>query len=179
MSVYDFSLEKADGTKVSLGEYKGKVLLIVNTATKCGFTPQYDALQALYDKYKDKGFEIIDIPCNQFKEQAPGTDEEIQSFCSMNFNIKFQQFKKSDVNGENELALYTYLKGEQPFKGFTGSKSLMMKGLLKIIDPDYKNNPAIKWNFTKFLIDKEGMPVRRFEPTESMEDVDKAVGDLL
>lgn len=179
MSIYKFSVPEPSGKEVSLEQFSGKVMLIVNTATGCGFTPQYKDLEDLYEKYHEKGLEIIDIPCNQFYGQTPGTDEEIHKFCRLTFGTKFPQMKKSEVNGENQLPLYRYLKEKQGFKGFTGPKAPVMDDLLAKIDPDYKNNPEIKWNFTKFLVDRKGEVVRRFEPTESMEEVGKAVAELL
>ena len=153
MVLYDLSVKARDGSDVPLKNYEGKVLLIVNTATGCGFTPQYDGLQDLYDKYKDKGFEILDFPCNQFLNQAPGTDEEIHTFCTGRFGITFPQFAKIDVNGKNEDPLYTYLKSQK--KGKFGSK--------------------IKWNFTKFLVAKNGTVVARFAPTDTPDKIDEFV----
>ena len=176
MSIYDYIIKNAKGENISMSNYKGKVLLIVNTATKCGFTPQYKDLVNLYDKYNDRGFEIIDIPCNQFAAQTPENDEEISKFCSLNYGTKFEQMQKSDVNGENELALYTFLKSQKGFEGFGDSeKGKMMDEFLKKIDPNYKNNDGIKWNFTKFIVSRMGDVVARFEPTASMHDVDKCV----
>lgn len=157
MGIYDFTVKARDGSDVSLSEYKGKVLLIVNTATGCSFTPQYKGLQTLYDKYKDKGFEILDFPCNQFANQAPGNEEEIHTFCTGRFGIKFPQFAKIDVNGKNESPLYTYLKSQK--KGFFSSK--------------------IKWNFSKFLITKDGQVVERFAPTDTPEKIDSYIEKLL
>ena len=180
MSIYDYSVPKTDGSELSLADFKGKVMLIVNTATGCGFTPHYKPLEEMYEKYHDKGLEIIDIPCNQFAGQTPGTDEEIHEFCTLKYNTQFPQMKKSDVNGETALPLYGYLKSQKGFEGFgKGPKALMMSGLLKKIDKDYKNNPEIKWNFTKFLVDREGNVVARFEPTADMNDVEEAVAGLL
>ncbi len=180
MSIYEQTVTTAENQEVSLKEYQGKVLLIVNTATGCGFTPQYKELEAMYEKFHDKGLEIIDIPCNQFAGQTPGTDEEIHEFCTLNYNTRFPQVKKSDVNGEKELPLYTYLKQEKGFEGFgKGPKAMMMSAMLKTIDKDYKNNPAIKWNFTKFLVDREGKVVARFEPTYDMKKVEAAVEELI
>ncbi len=180
MSIYDYSVPKTDGSELPLADFKGKVMLIVNTATGCGFTPHYKPLEEMYEKYHDKGLEIIDIPCNQFAGQTPGTDEEIHEFCTLKYNTQFPQMKKSDVNGETALPLYGYLKSQKGFEGFgKGPKALMMSGLLKKIDKDYKNNPEIKWNFTKFLVDKEGNVVARFEPTADMGEVEKAVEALL
>ena len=157
MNVYDFSVKKQDGSETSLSEYKGKVLRIVNTATGCGFTPQYDELQELYDKYKDKGLEILDFPCNQFGDQAPGNDEEIHSFCTGRFGITFPQFSKIDVNGENASPLFKWLTENTKFEGFGISPmTAVLSGVVKKMDKDYKNNSKIKWNFTKFLIDRNG-----------------------
>lgn len=176
MSVYNYSVPSTDGREISLKEYEGKVLLIVNTATGCGFTPQYKELESIYEKYRNSGFAIIDIPCNQFAGQAPGTDEEIHDFCTLKYDTQFQQMKKSDVNGADELPLYTYLKSEKGFEGFgSGVKAFAMKTLLKKIDKDYKEKSDIKWNFTKFLIDREGKVVARFEPTHDMKDVEEQV----
>lgn len=180
MGLYDYSVKNSKGEDVSLEKFKGKVLLIVNTATGCGFTPQYKELEEMYEKYNDKGFEILDIPCNQFAGQTPGTDEEIHEFCTLKYNTKFEQMKKSDVNGDDELELYTYLKSQKGFEGFGGgAKAVAMSVMLKAIDKNYKKNSKIKWNFTKFLADRNGNVVKRFEPTQSMDDVDKAVSELL
>ncbi len=176
MTIYDYSICKPNGESVSLSEFKGKVLLIVNTATGCGFTPHYKDLESMYEKYHDKGLEIIDIPCNQFAGQTPGTDEEIHEFCTLKYNTQFPQYKKSDVNGENELELFTYLKSQKGFAGFgSGVKAGLMKAMLKKIDPDYESKPDIKWNFTKFLVSREGEVLERFEPTFPMKDLAKKV----
>ena len=180
MNIYDFSIRKADGTEVAMADYKGKVLLIVNTATGCGFTPQYDALQELYDEAKDKGFEIIDIPCNQFGEQAPGSDEDIHTFCTGRYGITFPQFAKVDVRGETAIPLLRYLADNTKFEGFgKGPMALILGGVAKKMDKDYKNNSEIKWNFTKFLIDRQGAIVARFEPTEDMKNVAAKVKEIL
>ena len=178
--IYDYSVKDAQGNDIPLSKYKGKVLLIVNTATDCGFTPQYKELAELYDKYHESGFEIIDIPCNQFGEQAPGTDAEIHTFCTLRYNTKFPQMKKSDVNGEQALPLFTYLKSQKKFEGFgEGKTAEMMDGFIRKIDGNYKNNSEIKWNFTKFVIAKDGTVVARFEPTASMSDVAECVVQCL
>ncbi len=179
MSIYDFTVEKQDGSEVSLSEYKGKVLLIVNTATRCGFTPQYDELQSIYDLHHKDGLEILDFPCNQFGEQAPGSNEEIHSFCTVKYGIGFPQFAKIDVNGENAIPLYKYLTENTTFGGFSGPKGLMLKGIAKKMDKDYNNNGKIKWNFTKFLIDRDGEIVARFEPTDSLDDVKAKIEEIL
>ena len=180
MSIYEYSVPTPKGEDFSLSAFEGKVFLVVNTATGCGFTPQYKDLEEMYEKYHDRGFEILDIPCNQFAGQTPGTDDEIHEFCTLRYNTQFPQMKKSDVNGENELPLYTYLKGEKGFEGFGKSPmALAMSAMLKKFDKDYKNNPAIKWNFTKFLVERSGNVVARFEPTADMKNVAKEVEALL
>jgi len=156
-SIYDFTMKDATGADVSFEQYRGKVLLIVNTATGCGFTPQYDGLQDLYEKYNAEGLEILDFPCNQFANQAPGSDDEIVSFCQSRYGVTFKQFSKIEVNGENEAPLYTYLKSQ---KGGVLGKN-------------------IKWNFTKFLVDKEGNVVERYAPTTTPEKIDKDIKELL
>ena len=179
MNVYDFTVTARDGSEVSLADYRDKVLLIVNTATGCGFTPQYDELQSLYDKYKENGFEILDFPCNQFGEQAPGSDEEIHSFCTVRFGTQFPQFAKIEVNGENAIPLYKWLTAETKFEGFGKSPmALVMNGMAKKMDKDYKNNGNIKWNFTKFLIGRDGNIVERFEPT-NMKNLEDKIKEIL
>ena len=157
MSYFDYIVKAKDGTDVSLTQYAGKVLLIVNTATGCGFTPQYDDLERIYAAYRDKGFEVLDFPCNQFGKQAPGTNEEIAQFCTLKYNVSFPQFSKIEVNGPHEDPLYTYLKSQQ--KGLLGS--------------------AIKWNFTKFLVNRDGNVVARFAPTETPEKLEDKIKELL
>ncbi len=180
MGFYEQSVLDASGNEVSMSEYKGKVVLVVNTATGCGFTPQYEDLEKMYEKYHEQGFEIVDVPCNQFAGQAPGSDEEIHEFCTLKYKTQFPQMKKSDINGENAIPLFTYLKSQKGFEGFgKGPKALMMSGVAKKMDKDYKNNPDIKWNFTKFLINRDGEVLERFEPTHDMADVDAKVEALL
>lgn len=179
MNVYDFTVRDRKGNDVFLSEYKGKVLLVVNTATDCGFTPQYKELQEIYEEFKDKGFEILDFPCNQFGEQAPGNDEEIHTFCTGRFGITFPQFAKIDVNGENAIPLFKWLTENTKFNGFGKSPvSLILSGVVKKQDKDYKNNGKVKWNFTKFLIDRNGEIVARFEPTD-MKKLKKAIEEVL
>ena len=175
--IYDFKVRDDLGKDVSMADYKGKVLLIVNTATRCGFTPQYDELEALYEKYHADGFEILDFPCNQFGEQAPGTIEEIQQFCKLNFNIKFPQFDKIDVNGANESPLFAYLKAQKGFGGFdlNDQRGTFMDEMLRKQDPDFDKKSDIKWNFTKFLVSRDGRVVKRYEPTDKMSDIDAAI----
>ncbi len=153
MGFYNYTVKDAKGNDISMDTYQGKVLLVVNTATECGFTPQYKGLQTLYDKYKDKGFEILDFPCNQFAGQAPGTGEEIQSFCSLKYGTTFKQFAKIKVNGKEAEPLYTFLKKEQP--GIMGDR--------------------IKWNFTKFLVDKSGKVIKRYAPNDTPESIERDI----
>lgn len=176
-NVYKFSVKDGNEQTVKLKEYKGKVLLIVNTATKCGFTPQYEELQKLYESYKDKGLVILDFPCNQFGEQAPGSFRDIHSFCTGNYGITFPQFAKIDVNGKNESPLYTYLKAQQGFKGFDKNNKIgqYLDTKFREQNPNYDKDPSIKWNFTKFLIDREGHVIDRFEPTADIKDVESGV----
>lgn len=180
MNIYDFNVMKADGTEVSMADYKGKVLLIVNTATGCGFTPQYQPLQELYNELQGQDFEILDFPCNQFGEQAPGTDEEIHTFCTGRFGITFPQFAKVDVRGETAIPLFRYLAENTQFGGFGISPmGAMMSGIAKKMDKDYKKNGEVKWNFTKFLIARDGTIAARFEPTEDMKNIARKVKELL
>ena len=180
MGIYDLTVKAQDGTTVPLSSYQGKVLLIVNTATGCGFTPQYDALQDLYELHQKDGLEILDFPCNQFAEQAPGTDEEIHSFCTGRYGITFPQFSKVDVLGENASPLFQYLSANTSFEGFgKGPMALVLKGVAHKMDKGYKNNSKIKWNFTKFLIDRQGQIAARFEPTEGMDHVKAKVEEVL
>ena len=173
-SIYDFKVKDDVGKDVSLSDYKGKVLLIVNTATRCGFTPQYKELEALYEKYRSEGLEILDFPCNQFGQQAPGTIQEIHQFCSANFDIQFPQFDKIEVNGANEHPLYTWLKAQKGFSGFdvNDQRGKMMDGMLRKQDADYDKKSDIKWNFTKFLVSRDGRVLKRYEPTDKMSDIE-------
>lgn len=179
--IYDFEVLGIDGKKVSLEDYKGKVVLIVNSATKCGFTPQYDDLEKIYEKFKEDGFVILDFPCNQFNEQAPGSNEEIVNFCQANFGVSYPIFSKIDVNGENADPLYKFLKSEKSFEGFNPEHPIAarLESIIEQKDPDFRNNSNIKWNFTKFLVDRDGNVVRRFEPTHDMTDVEEKIKALL
>ena len=172
--IYDFKVMNDEGQEVSLSDYKGKVLLIVNTATRCGFTPQYNELEALYKKFKSEGLEILDFPCNQFGEQAPGTIQEIRQFCTANFDIQFPQFDKIEVNGENEAPLYTYLKAQKSFSGFdlNDKTGKFMDEMLRKKDADYDKKSDIKWNFTKFLISRDGRVIKRYEPMDKITDIE-------
>lgn len=181
MTVYDFTVKDAYGNDVSLKEYEGKVLLINNSATRCGFTPQYDMLQDMYEMYADQGFVVLDFPCNQFANQAPGSMEDILAFCDAKFGITFPIFEKIDVNGENASPLYTFLKSQKGFEGFDESNGMsqILVYAVKDMDPDYQNNSNIKWNFTKFLVDRKGNVVKRFEPTTDILEIESAVNELL
>lgn len=181
MGVYDFKVLDGRNKEVNLEDYAGKVLLIINSATQCGFTPQYEKLQELYEKYGEKGFYILDFPCNQFGEQAPGTNEEIASFCDAGFGVTFPMFSKIEVNGENAIPLFKFLKNEKGFKGLDPKHELTAKldEIISKMDADYKNNSEIKWNFTKFLVDRSGKVVERFEPTHDMELVEEKIKELL
>ena len=180
MGFYDQTVTTATGEELSMKDFEGKVVMVVNTATGCGFTPHYKVIEEMYEKYHEKGFEVIDVPCNQFAGQTPGTDEEIHEFCTLKYNTQFPQMKKSDVNGETAIPLFKYLKEQKGFEGFgKGPRALAMSALLKKMDKGYKNNSEIKWNFTKFVIDREGNVVARFEPTVKMETIDKFVEGLL
>ena len=179
-SLYDYTVKDLDGENVSLKDYSGKVLLIVNTATKCGFTPQYKELETLYEKYEANGFTILDFPCNQFGEQAPGTNEEIHEFCTLNYNTQFPQFDKIEVNGENQSPLFAFLKEKQGFKGFEQNDTgKMMEQMMARRDPDFKSKSDIKWNFTKFLVNQQGEVVARFEPSDSMAKLEEMINALL
>ncbi|MBR5113761.1 MAG: glutathione peroxidase [Oscillospiraceae bacterium] len=175
-TVYDFTVRDRAGKEVSLSEYRGKVLLIVNTATGCGFTPHYEPLEEMYKNLRDRGLEILDFPCNQFANQAPGTDDEIHEFCTLKFGTEFPQFAKIDVNGDGADPLYAFLASEKPFEGFgKGLKSAALKKFSDMNNKTFGDKAYIRWNFTKFLVDREGRVAARFEPTADMKDVRKAV----
>ncbi len=179
-NIYDFTVKDMEGKDVSLEDYRGKVLLIVNTATECGFTPQYEDLENIYKEYREQGFEILDFPCNQFAGQAPESAEEINKICSLKFGKEFPTFGKIDVNGEDADPLYVYLATEKPFQGFgKGIKSFALEKFAKSNNKKYGDKAYIKWNFTKFLIDREGNIVERFEPTVDMNVVKESVKNLL
>lgn len=180
-TIYDFSVKDRKGKEVSLKEYSNEVLLIVNTATKCGFTPQYEALERLYETYHAQGFEILDFPCNQFGQQAPGPDETIHQFCKTTYGTEFPRFKKIKVNGPDVDPLYQFLCEQKGFAGWDDSHPLtpVLDEMLSKEDPQYKEKNDIKWNFTKFLTNKRGMVVARFEPTESIENISRQIEELL
>jgi glutathione peroxidase len=181
MSIYDFTVKDIAGKEVSLSTYSGKPVLIVNTASKCGFTPQYEGLEKLYQKYSAQGFVILGFPCNQFLEQEPGSAEEITSFCKLNYGVSFPLFTKIDVNGPKADPLYTYLKKAAPFQGFEMEKDTgkLIHSVLEQHYPENLEGDDIKWNFTKFLISKDGKTVQRFEPTVTPEELEPAVRSAL
>lgn len=181
MNIFDFTVLDADGKRVSLKEYEGKVILINNSATKCGFTPQYDELQDMYEKHGEQGFVVLDFPCGQFGAQLPDSMEEIISFCDSTYGITFPIFGKINVNGPDESPLYTYLKAQKGFAGFDEENPLspLLKLAVPAMDPNYESNSDIKWNFTKFLIDKKGNVVERYEPTADMLTIEERVDYLL
>lgn len=179
MNIYDIKVKKRDGEDYKLKELKGKVLLIVNTATGCGFTPQYEGLEKLYEKYNEKGLEILDFPCDQFGHQAPGDDDEIHEFCTAKYKTKFDQFAKIDVNGENEIELYTYLKQFIKEDEIAGLKNKMAMKAVEKISTSCKKEGDIKWNFTKFLVDKTGNVVGRYSPTFKPEDMEEKIKEML
>ncbi len=179
MSIYDYTVKNRKGEDVSLSEFKGKVLLIVNTATGCGFTPQYEGLEKLYKEYHDKGLEILDFPCNQFGNQAPGSDDEIHDFCTLKYNTTFDQLAKTDVNGENESPLYTYLKEAAPVEKVSGMKNKMAMKAVEKMSKTAKKVGDIKWNFTKFLVNKEGKVIERYSPTYKPEDMEEDINKII
>lgn len=179
MNLYNITVKTREDKDFELKKLKGKVLLIVNTATGCGFTPQYEAIETLYEKYHDAGFEVLDFPCNQFGHQAPGTDSEIKQFCTAKYNTKFDQFKKIEVNGENESPVFTVLKKACPDEKPEGMKNkLAMKAVAKI-STTCKKKGDIVWNFTKFIVDKNGNVVGRFDPTYDPAKLDSTIKNLL
>ena len=179
MSIYDLKVKTRRGEDFDLNSLKGKVSLVVNTATGCGFTPQYAAIEELYEKYNDKGFEVLDFPCDQFGHQAPGSDEEIHQFCTAKYDTKFDQFAKIEVNGENESEVFKVLKEEQPKEEVIGLKNKMaMKAIAKISKTCIKDNDIV-WNFTKFLVNNEGNAVKRYNPTFDPKDIEADLKELL
>lgn len=181
MSLYDFKAKDIDGNEVDLKDYEGKALLIVNTASECGFTPQYEDLQKIYELYQDKGLEILGFPCNQFKGQEPGNSDDIQKFCQINYGVTFKIFEKVNVNGENAHPLFKYLKSQAPYKGWDEDHptNKILDSLLKEHYPEYLINNEIRWNFTKFLINSKGEVVNRFESSVSPLDMEKDIEKVL
>ena len=179
MSIYDYTVKARKGATLNLADLKGKVLLIVNTATGCGFTPQYEGLEKLYEKYHDQGLEVLDFPCNQFGHQAPGDESEIHEFCTAKYKTQFDQLAKIDVNGEAEEPLFTYLKQAQPDEKVEGMKNKAAMAMIAKISTTCKKPGDIKWNFTKFLVDREGNVVKRFPPTSDPADFDADIAALI
>ena len=179
-TIYGFKALSNEGTEVNFSDYKGKVLLIVNTASKCGFTPQYDGLEALYKKYGDQGLVVVGFPCDQFGHQEPGTNDEIAEFCRLNYGVTFPLMDKVEVNGDQATPVFKWLYAEEPFAGFgEGQTAEFMDQMLARSNPDYASNPDIKWNFTKFLVDRKGKVVARYEPTVAPEQLEKEIEALL
>ena len=180
-NIYNFKALSNRGKEVDFTDYKGKVLVIVNTASKCGFTPQYDGLEALYQKYKDKGLIIIGFPCDQFGHQEPGTDEQIEEFCRLNHGVTFPLMSKIEVNGANAHPVFQWLKSQAGFAGFDPSHKLtkILDEMLRKQDPDFEKNPDIKWNFTKFVISRDGSQVVRFEPTSEPKELAVCIEKML
>lgn len=181
MNLNDYTVKNMNGEEVALKSYKGKVVLVVNTATECGFTPQYKPLEKMYKELNDKGLEILDFPCNQFGSQAPGTEDEIHAFCTGRFGITFPQFAKIDVNGENAIPLFKDLVSNTKFHGFDLINKIgaILDKMYRDKDKEYTKNDDIKWNFTKFLFDKEGNLVKRYEPTASLGNLEKDIIALM
>ena len=181
MNIYDCEVRTIGGKEVSLANYKGKVLIIVNTASKCGFTPQYEELQKLYNAYSDSGLEILGFPSNQFAEQEPGSNEEVQQFCQMNYGVSFPMFEKTEVRGKNAHPLFHYLTDKAPFKGFDLNHPIggKLQGVLQEKFPELLEGDSIKWNFTKFLINRQGEVIGRYEPTTSPMEMKNEIEKLL
>ncbi|MBQ9414947.1 MAG: glutathione peroxidase [Clostridia bacterium] len=179
MSIYDYTVQKRGGGELPLSDLKGRVLLIVNTATGCGFTPQYEGLERLYETYHEQGLEILDFPCNQFGHQAPGDDAEIHEFCTAKYQTQFDQLKKIDVNGENESPLYTFLKAEAPEEEVEGLKNKMAMKAIAKLSTTAKTAADIQWNFTKFLVDRGGRVVKRYAPTCPPDKIEADIQALL
>ena len=177
--IYDFKALSNKGREVDFAQFEGKVLMIVNTASKCGFTPQYDGLEALYQKYKDQGLVIVGFPCDQFAGQEPGSDEQIAEFCRLNHGVTFQLMAKGDVNGPDAQPIFEYLKAQAPAEEYKGLKAKAAAKLFKTISKSVEKDSDIKWNFTKFLINRDGTVIKRFEPTTTPEAIEKDVQEML
>ena len=177
--IYDFKALTSKGKELDFAQFEGKVLLIVNTASKCGFTPQFAGLEALNQKYKDKGLVVIGFPCNQFKEQDPGTDSQIEEFCQINYGVSFQIMKKIDVNGSSADPIFEYLKEQAPTEAYNGLKAKAAKALFKTISNSVEKDSDIKWNFTKFLISKDGKTIKRYSPTTEPEKMESDIETML
>lgn len=181
MTVHSYSVEKPNGKTIALADYKGKVLLIVNTASKCTFTPQFDDLQRIYSRYQEYGLEILGFPCNQFGGQEPGSNQEAVAFCQINYGVKFPIFSKLDVNGPNTHPLFQYLKNKAPFKGFDEDniQSKLLRMMISEKNPEWLVGDAVKWNFTKFLVDQEGNVLHRYEPSDELSYIEDEIHGLL
>lgn len=181
MSIYNFKAKTIDGEEISLEKYKGKVVIVVNTASKCGFTPQYEGLEKLYEKYSSRGLEILGFPCNQFAEQEPGDNKDVKQFCQLNYGVSFEMFEKVDVRGDLAHPLFNFLTDEKPFEGFDMNHPVgePLLNALKTNFPEYLEGDSVKWNFTKFLVDKEGKIIQRFEPTSEPVSMEEAIERLL
>ncbi len=178
-TIYDFKTKSNKGAEVDLAQYKGQVVMIVNTASKCGFTPQYDGLEALYQKYKDQGFVILGFPCDQFAGQEPGSNDEIAEFCRLNHGVTFPLMAKTDVNGANAEPVFEFLKTQAPTEEYSGFKAKATHKMLKAISKSVEKDSDILWNFTKFLVSKDGLTVKRYAPTTTPEDIEKDLKSLL
>ena len=178
-TIYDFKTLSNKGAEVDFAQYKGKVLMIVNTASKCGFTPQYDGLEALYQKYKDKGLVIVGFPCDQFAGQEPGSNDEIAEFCRINHGVTFPLMAKTDVNGTNAEPVFEFLKAQAPAEEYRGLKAKAAAALFKTISKSVEKDSDIKWNFTKFLISRDGADIRRYAPTTEPSDIEKDINSML
>ena len=178
-TIYDFKTTSNKGAEVDLAQYKGQVVMIVNTASKCGFTPQYDGLEALYQKYKDQGFVILGFPCDQFAGQEPGSNDEIAEFCRLNHGVTFPLMAKTDVNGANAEPVFEFLKTQAPTEEYSGFKAKATHKMLKAISKSVEKDSDILWNFTKFLVSKDGLTVKRYAPTTTPEDIEKDLKSLL
>ena len=179
MNIYDLKVKKRNGDDFDLSILKGKVSLVVNTATGCGFTPQYEAIEGLYEKYHEKGFEVLDFPCDQFGHQAPGSNDEIHEFCTAKYKTQFDQFAKIDVNGENESKVFSILKEQQPTEDVIGLKNKMAMKAIAKMSTTCKKDGDIVWNFTKFLVDKDGKAIKRYDPTFKPEDMEEKIVELI
>lgn len=179
MNIFDFNAEKNNGEVLDFEELRGKILLIVNTATGCGFTPQYEALERLYKKYRSSGLEILDFPCDQFGHQAPGSDDEIQQFCTVKYKTTFPRFRKTEVNGDNASPVWKFLKEHSPEEYVKGTAHKLSMKAVEKMSGSFKHENDVRWNFTKFLLDKSGMPVSRYSPVESPDVIEKDIVKLL
>ncbi len=177
--IYDFKALNNKNVEIDFSQYEGKILMIVNTASKCGFTPQYDGLEALYQKYKDNGLVIIGFPCDQFAGQEPGSNEQIEEFCRINHGVTFPLMAKTEVNGANAEPIFEYLKAQAPSEEYKGFKAKASAALFKKISKSMEKDSDIKWNFTKFLINRDGTVIKRYPPTTEPKDIEKDINSML